>query len=152
MTDLPWAEFLRLLGPMLLVLGIYELLFVLPLRRRSKRLTGALLELDRAIVGLDRGSRTRDGRERGLGQRIERHGQQIERLAERIGQLELRSESRPYEQAINLAARGGGAERLISYFGLTEGEASLVRLLHGRSSGQSQPVRGRGRSTPVDTP
>jgi hypothetical protein len=152
MTDLPWAEFLRLLGPMLLVLGCYELLFVLPLRSRGKRLTEALLELDRVVAGLDRGARSRDGRDRGLAEQLERLGQRIERLAERIGQLELRSESRPYEQAINLAARGGGAERLIRFFGLTEGEASLVRLLHGRSSAKSPPVRGRGHSAPVDTP
>ncbi len=50
---------------------------------------------------------------------------------ERIGQLELRAASRPYEQAIRMAAQGGTEDRLMRYFGLTDGEAALVSLLHG---------------------
>ncbi len=41
------------------------------------------------------------------------------------------TESHSYEQAITSAERGEDAARLISCFGLTEGEAKLVTLLHG---------------------
>jgi hypothetical protein len=48
-----------------------------------------------------------------------------------ISQTALCRGSGAYEQAISLASHSGSADRLISYFGLTEGEASLVQLLHG---------------------
>ena len=59
--------------------------------------------------------------------------EQLARLLDRLGRLELLSDARGYEQAIRFAARGERAERLVSYFGLTEGEAALVSLLHDRS-------------------
>ena len=52
----------------------------------------------------------------------------------RLGQLELATEVRSYEQAIGSAERGEESSRLISCFGLTEGEADLVTLLHGDPS------------------
>jgi hypothetical protein len=52
-------------------------------------------------------------------------------LGERLGQLELMTDARSYEQAIGFAEQGEQAERLMSCFGLTEGEADLVKLLHG---------------------
>jgi hypothetical protein len=57
---------------------------------------------------------------------------QLTQLTERLGQLELRTDTHSYEQAISLASKGGGTDRLITYFGLSEGEANLVRLMHGR--------------------
>jgi|SRR5690606_30737152 len=60
--------------------------------------------------------------------------EQLARLMDRLGRIELLSDSRGYEQAIRFAARGERAERLVSYFGLTEGEAALVSLLHGERS------------------
>ena len=56
------------------------------------------------------------------------------RLGERLGQLELATETRSYEQAIGCAEKGEETSRLISCFGLTEGEADLVVLLHGEAS------------------
>jgi len=56
----------------------------------------------------------------------------LSQIGDRLGQLELVTESHSYEQAITGAARGEDAARLISCFGLTEGEAKLVTLLHGQ--------------------
>lgn len=68
--------------------------------------------------------------------------EQLARLMDRLGRLELRSDARGYEQAIHYAARGERAERLVSYFGLTEGEAALVSLLHGDRARDARDRRG----------
>lgn len=57
--------------------------------------------------------------------------EQLGQLEERLAQLELVNQSAPYERAIGLAEQGEEAERLIPYLGLSQGEAELVRLLHG---------------------
>ena len=44
------------------------------------------------------------------------------------------TETRSYEQAIGCAEKGEETARLISCFGLTEGEADLVVLLHSEAS------------------
>lgn len=125
MTTLPWNEGLAVALCVLIAVACYELVFVWPLRRRLAGLAGELKALDRAVFGTS-----------GLkGRMLEgerRTEAQLVKLTERLGQLELRSDARPYEQAISLAAKGGDTDRLITYFGLSEGEASLVRLLHGR--------------------
>lgn len=66
------------------------------------------------------------------GERLRRLDQVTAQMAERLGQLELRGEGRPYDQAIALVRRGADAERLISHYGLSRGEADLVALVHGR--------------------
>jgi hypothetical protein len=116
------AQVLAIIGA---ALALYELIRVAPLRRRIQEAASRsaaievsqkqLTDLGARIVDADRQLRA-----------------QISLIGDKMTQLELRGDSRPYEQAINVAANGGEAERLISYFGLTEGEASLVRLLHGR--------------------
>ncbi len=64
----------------------------------------------------------------------QRGREDLGRLGERLGQIELATEARSYEQAIGCAERGEESARLISCFGLTEGEADLVTLLHGDRS------------------
>jgi hypothetical protein len=71
--------------------------------------------------------------------RDERAGERLRRLevagsaiAERLGQLELRGEGRPYDQAIGYVRRGADAERLMKHFGLSRGEAELLTRVHGR--------------------
>ena len=59
---------------------------------------------------------------------------ELRQLGDRLGQVELRSNARPYEQAISLAERGERAEHLVSCFGLAEAEANLISLLHGGGS------------------
>lgn len=68
--------------------------------------------------------------------------EQLAGLMDRLGRLELSSDARGYEQAIQHAARGERAERLVSYFGLTEGEAALVSLLHGDRARDARDRRG----------
>jgi hypothetical protein len=57
--------------------------------------------------------------------------EQIAMLTEKIGQIELRRAARGVEQVIDLAAHGDNVGRLVSCLGLSQGEASLVGLLHG---------------------
>ena len=133
MNSIRWLELALALGPVLIGLAAYELVFVRPLRRRVREsaerhsmLQRSLRETTRLVVRIANSDRTvRD---------------ELSRLGERLGQLELRSEVRPYQQAISLAEKGEQAERLVSCFGLTEGEASLVSLLHGD---RRAPPRGR---------
>jgi hypothetical protein len=124
-STIPWNEGLAFALCALIAVACYELLFVWPVRRRLAALGGELMALDSAVCGT-----------RGLKGRMleaERRTQaQLTQLTERLGQLELRTDTHSYEQAISLASKGGGTDRLITYFGLSEGEANLVRLMHGR--------------------
>ncbi len=52
-------------------------------------------------------------------------------LADRVEILELRGESRSYDQAIDSARSGADPAKLARQFGLSHTEASLVTLLHG---------------------
>ena len=65
------------------------------------------------------------------GEKLRRLDQVTAQMAERLGQLELRGEGRPYDQAIALVRRGADADRLMSNYGLSRGEADLVALVHG---------------------
>src|SRR5690606_5015377 len=67
--------------------------------------------------------------------------EQWHRIGERLGHLELVTEGRAYEQAIGFAEQGGDTNQLITCFGLTEGEADLVHLLHG-GAGRAKQAGG----------
>jgi hypothetical protein len=118
------------------VIVLYEFLRVRPLRRRIEKIDEDAHALKRAVSG-------QAGLHNRLTQVEHQFRGQAKHLASRLGQLELRSESRPYERAIDQAARGDDAERLVAHFGLSEGEASLVRLLHGKSSPSKHPREAR---------
>ena len=134
--DFDWQALALALGPALGALGAYELLFVWPLRRRLARLAAE-------IEGLARASAAASGLDTRLGQLERRAGAELIRLEDRLGRLELNNPSPAYERAIDLAAKGGGAKRLVSYFGLSEGEATLVRLLHGKRQGPKSDAKMR---------
>ena len=68
----------------------------------------------------------------------QRSREDLSRLVERVGQLEIATDSRSYEQAITSAEHGEETARLIACFGLTEGEADLVKLLHGDRSRRTE--------------
>jgi hypothetical protein len=131
---------IELLGPAVLigiaaalgVLVIYDVLYVWPIHRRIAAVTERCALLERSLGGVvdDLAARLEasDHRER----------EDVSRLGERLGQLELLTETRSYEQAIGCAERGEASARLISCFGLTEGEAELVTLLHGDSSRKAE--------------
>jgi hypothetical protein len=98
-------------------------------QRRALRRQGAL-EAD--LVRLRREVEAATGISVRVGERLRRAEAQARLAGERLGQLELRGEGRPYDQAIDLAQRGAGADNLVRNFGLSRGEADLVALLHGR--------------------
>jgi hypothetical protein len=124
LQNLPWPQVLLGLAGALSILVIYDVSYVWPLCRRQAALAERCGKLEQALAGLV-----------GVAERVallENRGREdLSQLTQRLGQLELATESRSYEQAIGCAERGEQAERLISCFGLTEGEANLVTLLHG---------------------
>ena len=112
------------LGGAIAALLIYELIAVLPMRRKLAGLARSQAAIEQAHEAITRLTVRQVNTER-------RNSQQLTRLEDRVGRLELRGEGRPYEQAITLAAQGEDVARLVSCFGLTAGEATLVSLLHG---------------------
>lgn len=110
------------------ILAIYDVAYVWPIHRRISALTERCAVLERSLGGVIDDLKARveasDHRER----------EDFGRLGERLGQLELATEARSYEQAIGCAEKGEETSRLISCFGLTEGEADLVMLLHNEES------------------
>jgi len=117
-------DFIMMLAVVGGVLVLYELLLVTPLRLRMRRLDKDARLFEQALKSVrDFATRISDDRKR-------LHGQ-MTRLEERMGQLHLRTDARPYEQAIALAEHGAEQSSLSSAFGLTRDEAELVSLLHG---------------------
>ena len=104
-----------------LVFAVVAVFLTIKVRRLERRMVG--------LVAVGRDLKAENDRQR---QVTERLTDMLNRHVERLGQLELRAASRPYEQAIQMASAGGSEDGLVRYFGLTEGEAALVRLLHGR--------------------
>jgi len=128
LDNLPWPEVVLGAAAALAVLVIYDVAYVWPIHRRISALTMRCAGLERSLGGVlnDLAARVAAGEERGR--------EDLGRVEERLGQLELATETRSYEQAIGCAERGEASARLISCFGLTEGEADLVTLLHGDRS------------------
>jgi Protein of unknown function (DUF2802) len=122
--NLPWPPILLGLAAALSILVIYDLAYVYPLSRRWSAVAERCRLLEQMFCDLP-----------SLTAQIEllanKGRSDLTQIGDRLGQLELVTESHSYEQAITGAARGEDAERLISCFGLTEGEAKLVTLLHG---------------------
>lgn len=108
-------------------------------RRRIRRLEATVASLGLSVEQLGGAVRRQRDVQRALAAGLERSN-------ERVGQIELRAASRPYEQAIRMAAEGGSEDGLRRYFGLTDGEAALVRLLHG------EPARARPTRAPRAVP
>jgi hypothetical protein len=123
----PWPQVLLGLAAALSILVVYDVAYVWPLCRRTAALANRCRVLEAALSDAPNVAEQVAAAER-------RAREDLAQLAERFGQLELAVEARSYEQAIGCAERGEEAERLISCFGLTEGEANLVTLLHGDRS------------------
>jgi hypothetical protein len=121
---LPWAPVLLGIAAALAILVIYDVVYVWPLCRRMAAVVERCRVLEQNFIDLP-----------ALSAQVEllahRGRADLTQIGERLGQIELATEERSYEQAINCAERGDDPERLISCFGLTEGEAKLVTLLHG---------------------
>jgi hypothetical protein len=128
LENLPWPEVLLGIAAALGVVVIYDVCYVWPIHRRISALTERCAIVERSLGGLlgDLAARVEAS--------FTRERQDVGRLGERLGQLELATDSASYEQAIGCAEKGEETSRLISCFGLTEGEADLVMLLHGEAS------------------
>jgi hypothetical protein len=126
--NLPWPELLLGIAATLTVVFIYDVVYIWPIHRRIAVIAQRCAVLERSLgtVLQDLLARVEASDHRGR--------QDVGRLGERLGQLELATETRSYEQAIDSAEKGEETSRLISCFGLTEGEADLVMLLHGEAA------------------
>jgi hypothetical protein len=135
LDTLPWPQVLLGIAAALAVLVIYDVVYVWPIHRRIAALTERCAGLERSLGGVlaDLAARVDASRTQGR--------EDMSRLGERLGQLELATDTRSYEQAIGCAERGEETARLISCFGLTEGEADLVTLLHGDASRRAEFTR-----------
>jgi hypothetical protein len=98
----------------------------------ATQLRRRLAESEERLAGLRREVEAATGIAVRAGERLRKTEATTLQLADRLGQLELRGEGRPYDQAIALVQRGADADRLVRNFGLTRGEADLVTLVHGR--------------------
>lgn len=116
------------LGIVLAALAAYELLLILPMRLRARRLRQRTLCYERALDAMHEAMREFAARQK---KDRRQASAQLVRLEERIAQLNLRTDARPYEQAIALAEHGAEQRSLSRTLGLTQGEAKLVSLLHG---------------------
>ena len=125
LENLPWPAIVLGVAAALTILVVYDVVYVWPIHRRIAALTERCIGLERSLGGVldDLAVRVAASDNRGR--------EDLGRLGERLGQLELATEERSYEQAIDCAGRGEASARLIACFGLTEGEAELVTLLHG---------------------
>ncbi len=130
LANLPWPHVILGLAAALGVLVIYDVFYVWPIHRRISALLDRCNGLERSLADALGELPAR------LAATEQRTREDFGRISERLGQLELQIEARSYEQAIGCAERGEDAARLISCFGLTEGEAELVTLLHGERAGQ----------------
>ena len=135
LENFPWPQTILGVAAALAILVIYDVVYVWPIHRRIKALAERFDNLERSQQGLIDGLATRVAT-------LERHGREdLGRLGERLGQLELATESRSYEQAITSAEHGEEVTRLITCFGLTEGEAELVTLLHGEKTRRAHQAK-----------
>jgi hypothetical protein len=116
----------------LAIVAIYDVFYVWPLHRRMSAIAQRCAGLERAL------STARDEMAAKVAAADNRERDDVGRLGERLGQLELATEARSYEQAIGHAERGEDSTRLISCFGLTEAEAELVTLLHGNTARRAE--------------
>lgn len=127
-----WPDVVLGVAAALAVLVIYDIAYVWPVHRRISALTERCGLLERSFGGALNELAAR------VAANDERRRDDLSRLGERLGQLELATEERSYEQAIGYAERGEESARLISCFGLTEGEADLVTLLHGDAARRAE--------------
>ena len=132
LENFPWPHTLLGLAAALGILVIYDVAYVWPIHRRITRLAERCDVLERTLSGV------LDGLVARVATLDQRGRDDLNRLVERVGQLEIATDSQSYEQAITSAEHGEDADRLITCFGLTEGEAQLVRLLHGNRARRTE--------------
>src|SRR5690606_6243847 len=131
LENFPWPAVLLGLAAALVVLIIYDVAYGWPLCRRCAALADRCRRLESGVAGIAGLASGIADVDRRFAEAESHAAEQWHRIGERLGHLELVTEGRAYEQAIGFAEQGGDTNRLITCFGLTEGEADLVHLLHG---------------------
>jgi hypothetical protein len=124
LQTLPWPPIVLGIAAALTILVIYDVAYVWPLCRRMAAIAERCRSLEQTVADYPALASQ-------VTLLVDRGRADLTRIGERLGQLELATEERSYEQAITCAERGEDPDRLVSVFGLTEGEAKLVTLLHG---------------------
>jgi hypothetical protein len=99
---------------------------------RARRQAGRLEALEEELAVLRAEVAATAGIGARVGERLRRLDQVSAQMNDRLGQLEVRGDGRPYDHAIALVRHGADADRLVTHFGLSRGEADLVSLVHGR--------------------
>ncbi len=70
--------------------------------------------------------------------RLQRAEEQLQQLSARLDSMQVRSgasdSGSTYDHAIRLVRRGADPSRLVADFGLSQAEAELMALMHGRPS------------------
>ena len=132
LENFPWPQTILGLAAALAILVIYDVVYVWPIHRRISTLADRCNVLERTLGGV------LDSLAARVATLDQRGREDLGRLVERVGQLEIAIDSRSYEQAITSAEHGEETARLIACFGLTEGEADLVKLLHGDRSRRTE--------------
>jgi hypothetical protein len=118
-----------LLGGALVITGALALLgLALRARRQGLRIDA----LESELAGLRAQIAAAAGIGARVGERLRRLDQVAAQLSDRLGQLEIRGDGRPYDHAIAFVRHGADADRLVTHFGLSRGEADLVARVHGR--------------------
>ena len=135
LQTLDWPDIVLAVAAVLAVLALYDVIYVWPIHRRISTLTERCSVLERSL-----GTALAELTAR-VAANDERRRDDLSQLGARLGQLELATEERSYEQAIGYAERGEESARLISCFGLTEGEADLVTVLHGDAARRAESTR-----------
>ena len=124
METLPWPAIVLGIAAALAILVMYDVVYVWPLCRRTAAVAERCRLLEQTFADLPslsprwRCSRT-------VAARTSR------RSASASGSSSLRPRSALTSRPSRCAEHGDDPDRLISCFGLTEGEAKLVTLLHG---------------------
>ena len=111
--------------------------YKLGIRRKSKRLD-ALISLDRTHRQVDSG--IEDLRQQlnilssstlGVAERVEKLAGEVGNVRSRLNEVEECTAAGAYTPAIKMAESGCRVEDLVQHFGLSLGEAELLRKLHG---------------------
>ncbi len=102
------------------------------LRAQARRLGRRLGALEAELASVRAEAAAAAGIGVRVGERLRRLDQVTVQLGDRLGQIEVRGDGRPYDHAIALVRDGADADRLVTHFGLSRGEADLVSLVHSR--------------------
>jgi len=111
-----------ILGIAGLLLALCAVLAAFVTSRSNRRLTTRCVEVESSLAAM----------RRELELLVKRFEQEHAGVADRVALVELRGSAQSFDLAIDSARRGTDSGRLTQQFGLSRGEADLVKRLHGR--------------------